>query len=125
MSVAGTLSDGHVVEAAQGQRGVRAPEQSQGVRRQGRGVRVVRGVGVALQEILGFGHSHLLFLDQTSRMQNKHRGTCGSRDDQQLLGRVGDGNPKQILMLNSHLLHGHISDIQYLHAWTHLVLLLN
>ena len=60
-----------VLRVAQGQRGVRAAQQSQGVRRQGRGVRVICRVGVALQEIFGFGHCHLLFLDQTGRQMRQ------------------------------------------------------
>lgn len=57
-----TLCDGHVVEAVQGHGGVGAPQQSQGVCRQGRGVRVIGRIGVPLQKTLGFGHGHLLLL---------------------------------------------------------------
>lgn len=60
----GTLCYGHVVESAESQWGVRAAQQSQGVRGQGRGVRVICRVGVTLQEVLGFGYCHFLFLDE-------------------------------------------------------------
>lgn len=59
-----TLSDGHVVEAAEGKGCIGAPQQGEGIGQQGRGVGVVRRVGVTLQESLCSGHRQLLLLTQ-------------------------------------------------------------
>lgn len=68
-----TLSDGHVVEAAQSHRGKRAAEQSQGIRRQSSGVGIIGSVCVAFQEVLGFGYCHLLFLYKMGQSPPKNK----------------------------------------------------
>lgn len=74
------MYDGHVVEAAQSQRRIRAAQQCQGVGRQRGGVGVLGRVSVALQKIPGFGHRHLLFL--------KDRGHYNVSDGKHLIFKV-------------------------------------
>ena len=61
-----TLSDGHMVEAAESKGCIGASQQGEGIGQQGRGVGVICRVCVTLQESLRSGHCHLFFLREVT-----------------------------------------------------------